>query len=183
MKTKMNDGLLFTLVQFYDLSYHCFTFPNYQLVPTLEEYSYLFGRPITSVVPFTGLEKEPKYHEIAAITHLKRSEIEVFFFSKGCIRGLTAAFLLKKDRYFADIKSMKAFKAIFALLAYGLFLFPNIDNFVDLNAIRIFMIGNPVPTLLVETYYSIHLRNFYREGEIICCTSLLYCWFTSHLPI
>src|ERR1043165_4150782 len=171
MKTKMNDGLLFTLVQFYDLSYHCFTFPNYQLVPTLEEYSYLFGRPITSVVPFTGLEEEPKYHEIAVITHLKRSEIDDNMTTKGCIRGLSAAFLLNKAHYFGDMKSMEAFEAIFALLAYGLFLFPNVDNFVDVNAIRIFMIGNPVPTLLAETYYSLHLRNFRREGEIICCTS------------
>src|ERR1051325_11041248 len=80
------------------------------------------------------------------------------------------------------MRSMEAFEAIFALVAYGLFLFPDVDNFVDVNAIRIFMIGNPVPTLLVETYYSIHLRNFYREGDIICCTSLLYRWFVSHLP-
>src|ERR1043165_716382 len=119
MKTKMNDGLLFTLVQFYDLSYHCFTFPNYQLVPTLEEYSYLFGRPITSVVPFTGLKEEPKYHEIAAITHLKRSEIEDNMITKGCIRGLPAAFLVKKARYFTEMKSMEAFEAIFSLLANG----------------------------------------------------------------
>src|ERR1043165_6710099 len=124
MKTKMNDGLLFSLVQFYDLLYHCFTFPDYQLVPTLEEYCYLFGRPITSVVPFTGLEEKPKYHEIVAITHLKRSEIEDNMTTKGCIRGLPAACLLKKARYFADMNSMEAFEAIFALLSYGLFLFP-----------------------------------------------------------
>src|ERR1044072_7454042 len=55
MKTKMRDGFLFTLVQFYDPLYHCFTFPDYQMVPTLEEYSYLFGRSITSDVPITGL--------------------------------------------------------------------------------------------------------------------------------
>src|ERR1044072_4761150 len=56
MKLKMKDGLLYTLVQFYDPLYHFFTFPDYQLVSTLEEYSYLFCRPIPSVVPFTGLE-------------------------------------------------------------------------------------------------------------------------------
>ena len=88
MKTKMKDGFLFTLVQFYDPLYHCFTFPDYQLVPTLEEYSYLSGRPITCVVPFTGLEEEPKYHEFAAITHLKRYEIEDNMTTKGCIRRL-----------------------------------------------------------------------------------------------
>ena len=50
---------------------------------------------------------------------------------------------------------MVAFEAIFALLAYGLFLFPNVDKFVDVNAISIFMIGNPVPTLLADAYYSL----------------------------
>ena len=123
MKMKMKDGLLFTLVQFYDSLYHCFTFPDQQLVPTLEEYSYLFGRPITSVVPFTGLEEEPKYHEIAAITHLKRSKIEDNMTTEGCIRGLPTTFLLKKARYFAEMRSMEAFEAIFSLLAYGLLFF------------------------------------------------------------
>ena len=41
MKLRMKEGILSTLVQFYDLMYHCFTFPDYQLMPTLEEYSYL----------------------------------------------------------------------------------------------------------------------------------------------
>ena len=72
------------------------------------------------------------------------------------------------------MKSTVAFEAIFALLAYGLFLFPNVDKFVDINSIRIFMIGNPVPTLLGEAYYFVHLRSSYHGGMMICCTPLLY---------
>ena len=83
-------------------------------------------------------------------------------------------FLLRKARHFAEIKDTIAFEDVFALLAYGLFLFPNVDKFVDINAIKIFLIGNPVPTLLGDTYYSIHLRNSYQRGMIICCASLLY---------
>jgi len=40
LKTDVDEGLLNTLVQFYDPLYHCFTFLNYQLVLTLEEYSH-----------------------------------------------------------------------------------------------------------------------------------------------
>ena len=94
--------------------------------------------------------------------------------TKGGIRGLPSQFLLEKARYFSRMKSTIAFEAIFALLAYGLFLFPNVDRFVDINAIRIFMIGNLVPTLLGDTYYSIQLRNSYHGEMIICCTPLLY---------
>ena len=102
--------------------------------------------------------------------------------TKGGIRGLPAQFLLEKARYFTRMKSTIAFEVIFTLLAYGLFLFPNVDKFVDVNAIGIFMIGNPVPTLLGDAYYSIHLQNSYHGGMIICCTPLLYQWFISHMP-
>ena len=154
--------------------YHCFTFPDYQLMPTLEEYSYLLDLLVTDRVPFTGLEGEPKSHDIAALIHLGKSEVEVHMTTKGWIRGLPAQFLLEKARYFARMKSTVAFEAIFALLSYGLFLFPNVDKFVDINAIRIFMIGTPVPTLLGDAYYSIHIWNSYHGGIIICCTPLLY---------
>ena len=164
MKFRMKDGILSTLVQFYDPMYHCFTFSDYQLMPTLEEYSYLLGFPITDRVPFTSLEGEPKSHEIAALIYLGKSKVEAHMTTKGWIRGLPAQFLLGKVRYFARMKSTIAFEAIFALLAYGLFLFPNVDKFVDVNAIGIFMIGNPVPTLLGDAYYSIHLRNSYHGG-------------------
>ena len=38
--TGFNKGILSNVVQFYDPMYHCFTFPDYHLMPTLEEYSY-----------------------------------------------------------------------------------------------------------------------------------------------
>ena len=135
---------------------------------TPEEYSYLLGFPIIDRIPFTGLEGEPKSHEIYALIHLGKSKVEAHMTTKGGIRGLPAQFLLEKARYFARIKSTVTFKAIFALVAYGLFLFPNLDKFVDINAIRIFMIGNPVPTLLGDAYYSVHLRSSYHGGMIIC---------------
>ena len=164
MKLKMKEGILSTLVQFYNLMYHCFTFPDYQLMPTLEEYSYLLDLPVTDCAPFTGLEGEPKPHEIAALIHLGKSEVEAHMATKGGIRGLPAQFLLEKACYISSMKSTIAFETIFSLLTYGLFLFPNVDKFVDINAIRIFMIRNPVPTLLGDSYYSIHLRNSYHGG-------------------
>ncbi|KAI5429379.1 hypothetical protein KIW84_034113 [Lathyrus oleraceus] len=77
---------------------------------------------------------------------------------------------------------MDTFEAILVLLIYGLALFHNIDNFVDVNAIRIFLIRNLVPTLLGDTYFSLNLRNSKDGGTIVCCIPLLYRWFISHLP-
>ena len=95
-KLEMKEGILSTLVQFYDPVYHRFTFLDYQLMPTLEEYSYLFDLPITDRIPFTGLGGEPKPHEIAALIHLGKSEVEAHMTTKGGIRGLPTQFLLEK---------------------------------------------------------------------------------------
>ena len=133
-------------------------------MPTLEEYSYLLDLPVTDCVSFTGWEGERKPYVISSFIHLGKSEVEAHMTTEEGIRGLPAQFLLEKARYIARIKSTITFEAIFALLAYGLFLFPNVDMFVDINTIRIFMIGNQVPTLLGDSYYSIHLQNSYQGG-------------------
>ncbi|XP_058766113.1 uncharacterized protein LOC131639646, partial [Vicia villosa] len=66
-------------------------------------------------------------------------------------------------------------------MIYGLVLFPNIPNFVDLTAICLFMDQNPVPTLLADTYYAVHSR-YGTKGAVGGCLPLLYEWFISHLP-
>ena len=83
---------------------------------------------------------------------------------------------------FALAGSVDAFESIFVLLIYGLALFPNIDGFVDVNTIRIFLIGNIVPTMLGDVYFSLHLRNPKGGGAIVFCVPILYKWFISHLP-
>ncbi|KAK2368625.1 hypothetical protein QL285_081808 [Trifolium repens] len=175
LKTNVEEGILKTLVQFYDPLYHCFTFPDFQLVPTLEEYSYLVGLPIPDKVPFTGLEPTPKPQTIANALHLETSLVKANLILKEGLLGLPAKFLYQQA-------SNDAFYSILALLIYGLVLFPNIDNFIDINTIQIFLTKNPVPTLLADTYHSIHQRTQKGTGVIICCTPVLYRWFIAHLP-
>ena len=182
LNTNIVDGILPTLVQFYDPTYHCFTFPDYQLMPTLEEYSRLIGIPVYAQDPYSGLEKNPDDIIIAATTPLNVVDIRTHMVSRGGIHGLPSKFLFDQARYFVSIQDMSAFEEILALLIYGLFLFPNINDFVDINAIKIFLIGNPVPTLLADAYHSVHSRNLQRGGLITCCVPLLYEWFVSHLP-
>lgn len=182
LRIQVKDGLLSTLLQFYDPDYHCFTFPDYQLLPTLEEYSQLVGLPIMDKSPFPFLEKDPKEEDIAKAICLKVSDIKGNMIAKGGTVGLPTHFLIKKAQYYADHLSMPTFETILVLLIYGMLLFPSFEGFVDINAIKIFMKNNPVPTLLGNTYHSIHLRNFHGGGMITCCVPLLYKWFISHLP-
>ena len=178
----MEEGILNTLVQFYDPLYHCFTFPDYQLVPTLEEYSYWVGLPVSNEVPFNDLEQILKSSTITIALHLETSELKANLTTKGGLLGLPTKFLFQKASAFAEVASSDAFDSILALLIYGLVPFPDIDNFVDINAIQFFLTKNPVPTLLAETYHSIHDQTQKGRGIILCCTPLLYKWFTSHLP-
>src|SRR3954466_8814281 len=60
LNTHVDEGLLKTLVQSYDPVYRGFTFPDYQLVPTLEEHANLLGIPVSDKLPFNGLEAIPK---------------------------------------------------------------------------------------------------------------------------
>jgi len=175
-------GVFESLVQFYDPLYHYFTFPDYQLVPTLEEYSYLVGLPVLDKIPFSGLEPVPKLSTIAAALHLGASVIKKNFIVKGGIWGLPTKLLYQQASTFAEVASNNAFYSILALLIYGLVFFPNIDDFVDIHAIQIFLTKNPVPTLLANTYHSIHDRTLAGRGAVLCCTPLLYKWFISHLP-
>src|ERR1051325_8451436 len=151
-------------------------------MPTLEEYIHLLGISVSDKVPFNGLEAIPKPPVIVAMTHLRKSEIDKNLTTKGNLLGLTSKFLIEKAFKFAEVGSMVAFEAVLALLIYGLVLFPNVPSFVDINAIRIFLIGNPVPTFLGDTYFSIHHRNRQGDGIIVCYVPLLFKWIVSHLP-
>ncbi|KAI5442785.1 hypothetical protein KIW84_011707 [Lathyrus oleraceus] len=182
LTTQVDEGLMGTLVQFYDPLYHCFTFPDFQLLPTLEEYAHLVGIPIQDQLLFSGLESIHTSQEIADMLHIDESLVKAHMTTKGGIQGLPSEFLIAQATVYGKAMSEDAFEAIFVLLIYGLVLFPNIEKFVDVNAIRIFSVLNLVPTLLGDTYVSLHLRNAKGGGVVVCCLPLLYKWFISHLP-
>ena len=104
------------LFQFFDLMHHCFTFPDYQLVPTLEEYSKLLGVPVLDQMPFTGLEETPKPEVIAKDLHLKRSDIVENWETRSGVKGFLAKFLLEKARLFWEDMDFQAFEDVLALL-------------------------------------------------------------------
>ena len=76
--SNFQEEMMCVLFQFFDPMHHCFTFPDYQLVPTLEEFSLLLGVPMLDQVPFTGLEGIPKPEVITEALHLKRADSDQF---------------------------------------------------------------------------------------------------------
>ena len=68
--SSFKEEMVCVLFQFFVPKHHCFTFPDYKLVPTMEEFYQLLGVPILDQVPFTDLEKDPQPEEIASALHL-----------------------------------------------------------------------------------------------------------------
>ena len=88
--------MLKVLFQFFDPLHHCFTFSNYQLVPTMEEFSQLLGVPIIDQLPFTNIEKDPRPGEIALALHLQWSNIMANWETRSGVKGFLAKFLFEK---------------------------------------------------------------------------------------
>ena len=84
---KWDQQLISVLTQFYDPLYHCFTFQDFQLVPTLEEFSDLLGIPVLEQTPFTGWEKTLRPEEIAAALPLTKEEVMANWETRSGVKG------------------------------------------------------------------------------------------------
>ncbi|XP_050889405.1 uncharacterized protein LOC127094638 [Lathyrus oleraceus] len=180
---KYQHNALHTLLQFFDPPLRCFTFPDYQLAPTLEDYSCILGIPIKLQVPLHVSMEVPDSERITATLYLGKSVVDSNLKTKGGLLGFHLRFLLATLDALDKEENWKVFNAILACSIYGIVLFPNVIDFIDMNAIRIFMVGNLMPTLLGDAYHSIHSINHKKRGGLVwCCAPLLYHWFRSHLP-
>lgn len=112
------------------------------MAPTLEEYSYILKVGIKDRVPFININELSKFHLIVEALHLEKKEVEVNLKLKGGVHGFTLKFLVDKAITFVDVRSWNGFNTILALLIYGIVLFHNMEYFMDLASIHIFMYGN-----------------------------------------
>ena len=97
-----DEQMMSVLFQFFDPKHHYFTFPDYQLVPTMEEVSQILGIPILDQVPFTNLEEAHKPEVIATALHLKWYDIVSNWETRSGVKGFLAKFLYEKAHQFWD---------------------------------------------------------------------------------
>ena len=96
LDAQVDDRALQTLLQFYDLELRCFTFQDYQLAPTLEEYSHILGIKVTDCVPFSHVLDEYDYEAIAKMIYLSLSDVKSNWRKRGTTSGFSTDFLLRK---------------------------------------------------------------------------------------
>ncbi|XP_050908873.1 uncharacterized protein LOC127122609 [Lathyrus oleraceus] len=178
LNTSVDVSTLVALSQYYDPPLICFTFKDFQLAPTIEEYEKLLGWYVKDHSPFTKLGELLMPELVAEALHLYVEEVS---FGLGP-RGFSRKFL--EDKAWALDKEGKLlpFSDILALLIYGVVLFPNDDDYINHSIISVFVSGNHVPALVSDVYYCLHTRHKKRKGVVLSCASLLYTWLLSHMP-
>ena len=131
---------------------------------------------------FEGVDESLQPEVIAKALHMDKREVEASLEVKGNTKGFSLNFLLERAYTLLKAESWDACYSVIALAIYGIILFPNMDSFVDMAAICVFLTENPVPTLLADVYYyMIHM--YTKKKEMIACYApLLYQWFLEHLP-
>lgn len=121
------------------------------------------GIEIQDQVLFVHTNDLPKSHHLAEFLHTKKKEMELNLKPKGETHDFALKFLVEKVVTFAEAESWSDFNVDFTLIIYGIVLFLNMEDFVHLASIYLLMAKNHVPTLLADTYYSIHVRNQKRK--------------------
>src|ERR1051325_5703039 len=180
LDTTVDHDALKALAKFYDAPLRCFTFQDFQLVPTIEELERLLNWPLKDDVPFTRLGECLDAKDVAAALHLPIREIG----PKLVEKGISRRFLEQRAEELAvSEENWMSFSAVLALLIYGVVLFPsNDDDYISQPAIGVFLSDNPVPALLADILLNIHIRYEKKKGVVMCCSILLYSWLKSHIP-
>ena len=106
---KVDPGLILTFAQFYDPTMHCFTFLDFLLAPTLEEFAHIICIPVRDQVPYMGTDGFPEVVVIAQALHLKKDVTESNLRVKGNVRGFPSKLLFEKATLFSSSGSWDSF--------------------------------------------------------------------------
>ncbi|XP_050916294.1 uncharacterized protein LOC127131412 [Lathyrus oleraceus] len=175
--------VLTTLAQYYDIPMRCFTFPDFQMAPTLEEFERILNRSIKDHNPFPKIEEDFVMPKLASVLRIDVGELAASWAPKGDDKGFTRKFLEGHAWKLAKEKKWESCIAVLALLIYGIILFPNIDNFIDRVVVEILLSCNPVPFLLVDFYHTFHTRHKKKGGPFLCYASLLHIGMKTHMSL
>lgn len=128
-------GALTTLAQYYDIPLRCFTFSDFQIAPTLEEFERILNRSIKDHNSFPKIEEDFTMPKLVVVLGIDVGELEASWAPKGDDKGFTRKFLEGRAWKFSKEEKWESCITVLALLIYGIVLFPNIDNFIDRSAV------------------------------------------------
>ncbi|KAL5142012.1 hypothetical protein HKD37_09G025265 [Glycine soja] len=175
-----------SLTQYYDQPLRCFTFGDFQLVPTIEEFEEILGCPLGGRKPYLSSGCLPSLSRIATVVKDSARGLDRIKQTRNGIAGLPQKYLEDKARGMANQGEWVPFMDVLALLIFGVVLFPNVDGLVGLAAIDAFLAyhhskGSPVVAVLADLFDTFDRRCEKSSARIICCLPALCVWLVSHL--
>ncbi|KAL5186965.1 hypothetical protein HKD37_05G012708 [Glycine soja] len=175
-----------SLTQYYDQPLRCFTFGDFQLVPTIEEFEEILGCPLGGRKPYLSSGCLPSLSRIATVVKDSARGLDRIKQTRNGIAGLPQKYLEDKARGMANQGDWVPFMDVLALLIFGVTLFPNVDGLVDLAAIDAFLAyhhskESPVVAVLADLFDTFDRRCEKSSAQIICCLPALCVWLVSHL--
>ncbi|KAL5170415.1 hypothetical protein HKD37_11G032129 [Glycine soja] len=175
-----------SLTQYYDQPLRCFTFGDFQLVPTIEEFEEILGCPLGGRKPYLSSGCLPSLSRIATVVKDSARGLDRIKQTRNGIAGLPQRYLEDKARGMANQGDWVPFMDVLALLIFGVVLFPNVDGLVDLAAIDAFLAyhhskESPVVAVLADLLDTFDRRCEKSSARIICCLPALCVWLVSHL--
>ena len=146
-----------SLAQYYDQPLRCFTFGDFQMVPTIEEFEEILGCPLGGRKPYLFSGFLPSLSKIAAVVGDSAKELDRMKQTRNGVVGLPRKYLEGKARDMASQEKWGPFADILALLIFGVVLFPNVDGLADLAAIDAFLAyhhskESPVVAILADLF-------------------------------
>ncbi|KAH1254225.1 hypothetical protein GmHk_04G010714 [Glycine max] len=175
-----------SLTQYYDQPLRCFTFGDFQLVPTIEEFEEILGCPLGGRKPYLSSGCLPSLSRIATVVKDSARGLDRIKQIRNGIAGLPQKYLEDKARGMANQGDWVPFMDVLALLIFGVVLFPNVDGLIDLAAIDAFLAyhhskESPVVAVLADLFDTFDRRCEKGSARIICCLPALCVWLVSHL--
>ena len=91
-----------SLTQYYDQSLKCFTFRNFQLAPTIEEFEGILGCPIGGRKPYLFFGYYPSMARIAGVVKISERELDRVKQSRNEVAGIPRKCLEEKAETLAS---------------------------------------------------------------------------------
>ncbi|KAI5399639.1 hypothetical protein KIW84_064822 [Lathyrus oleraceus] len=143
------------LAQFYDPPLWCFLFQDFLLAPMLEEFGLYLEIPEDRKRPYMGMGKNVKPKELVVTLGIPTEDLLSHHKEDKDIQGLKRSYLEGVTRRMDEEERRGSYVDVLPLIMFGIVLFPNVSDFVDITAINIFwdvnnLEANPVPALLAD---------------------------------
>lgn len=188
LRLEVQEGAIMALSKCYDPSVRCFLLKNFQLSPTLEEYEQILGFSRSGLAPYQYQKHQYTDQRLSLLLQVSVKELLSHKEKKGRITGFPLRYFEGFLESYAQANKWGPFKQLLALVIFGIVLFPQVEKFVDENALGIFLAFinkegpiNPVPAVLADTYYSFTHHRALGKKNIVCSLHVIYAWLLNHI--